>query len=738
MLGNTAGERAFYLLGRLIGAAVYRVKAIGVENIPPGGCLLVPNHITWVDAIILQLACPRPVRFVIDAEFYRKPTLQPMLRTVGAIPIDRSKPREAIRRAAAQIQAGELVCIFPEGQLSRSGTLQRLQRGFELIAKHAQSPVVPVFLDQLWGSIFSFRGGRFFRKMPREFPYRATVGFGRPLPPKEATLAQVHENLLKVGADSFEQRRELRDHLARRALRGLKRAPFRTLVIDGTDHSSLARGKLLGAALALSRFLQKHSSQKRLGIVLPAGKGAVIANLAVALANKVPVGLNFTASNEAISASIELAEIETAITARQFQKRFPDFPWPKNVILLDELLPKLKTSILFWWIAGIILPHFLLARILRLPQTGGHEEAVLLFTSGSSGDPKGVVLSHRNLIGNVLQFSVILDAGLNDKLLASLPFFHSFGCTVTLWYPLLEGTQIVTYTNPLEAATNAALIERYKITVVLATPTFLRAYLRKAEPQQLAAARLVIVGAEKMPLDLAEKFLARFGKQVMEGYGLTETSPVVSVNLPDPIPERPDVIVQPLHRRGSVGKMAAGIAAEIRDPDDDAKKLTIYEQGMLWLRGPNIFEGYLKDPKRTAEVLRDGWLKTGDIGRLDADGFLFIEGRLSRFSKIGGEMVPHEVVEQKIIATLALDETERRIAICGAPDESKGETLVLLTADVIEMEALRAKLREAGVPNLWMPKRALNVEKIPVLASGKLDLRGCQQIVQSDRGIAQS
>ena len=727
MPGDSATERAFYFIVCGIARLVYRVKAIGTENLPTSGCLLVPNHITWVDAIILQLACPQAVRFIIDEEFYRKPVLQPVLRMVRAIPIDRRKPREAIRRATEQIEAGQFVCIFPEGQLSRTGTIARLQRGFEMIARHAQAPVVPVFLDQLWGSIFSFRGGRFFRKWPKHFPYRATVGFGAPLSAEEATIARVHEDLLKLGGDCFEQRPELRQHLARRALRGLKRSPFATLVTDGMDGSTLSRGKLLGVSIALSRNLRKRFPERRIAIVLPASKGAVVANLAVALADKVPVGLNFTASAEAIASAIGRAEIETVISAKQFHGRFPDLPWPRNIVLLDELLPKLKQQILFWWMTGIVTPNFLLGRWLGLPRQGGHEEAVLLFTSGSSGEPKGVVLSHHNVIGNVAQFTVMLDATPEDSLLASLPFFHSFGCTVTLWYPLIEGTPIVTYPNPLEAAKNAALVKKYKITVLLATPTFLRAYLRKAEPQQLRSARLVIVGAEKMPLDLSEKFFERFGKRVMEGYGLTETAPVVSVNLPDPIPERPDVTVQLLYRLGSVGKMASGIAAEIHHPETN-EKLSIYDSGMLWLRGPNIFEGYLKDPQRTAEVLRHGWLKTGDIGRLDEDGFLYIEGRLSRFSKIGGEMVPHEVVEQKIISALGLEGSERRIAICGVPDEAKGEALLLLTADPIEMDKLRAALNEAGVPNLWIPKRSVVVDTIPVLASGKLDIRRCQEL----------
>src|SRR5947209_9833466 len=231
-------------------------------------------------------------------------------------------------------------------------------------------------------------------------------------------------------------------------------------------------------------------------------------------------------------------------------------------------------------------------------------------------------MSHRNVIGNVFQFRQLLDAKKTDAILASLPFFHTFGSTVTLWYPLIEGVRIITYPNPLDAAKCAALIDRYKLTFLLLTPTFLRLYLRKAEPKQLKTLRLIITGAEKLPLDLAKHFEERFHKKVFEGYGLTETAPVVSVNLPEPMPD-----LEPTSRLGSVGRMAPGIAAEIREPETD-RRLSLYETGMLWLRGVNIFEGYLHDPERTAEILHDGWLKTGDIGRFDEDGFLYIEGRL--------------------------------------------------------------------------------------------------------------
>jgi len=728
MASVSAAEHALYFFGRALVRCFYRVTAFGTEDLPKGGFLLLPNHITWVDAIVLQLACPRPIRYIIDEEFYRKLILHPFLRIVRCIPIDIRHPRSAIRVAAEQIAAGEIVCLFPEGQLTRSGTLLRLRRGYEVIACHAKSPVVPAWLDQLWGSIFSFQGGRFFTKLPRKIPYRVTVSFGKPLDCESADMAKVREELLKLGEFCFSRRRSLDRHLGEACVRGLKRRPFAIAVVDGLDHSVLSRSKLLGAAAALSCYLRKEVPDERIAIVLPASKGSVVANLAVTLAGKIPVDLNFTAGRAANESCCKHADLRVAISATQFIDRLKDFPWPERVLKLNEMMPAMKWRILFWWITSILVPTQLLLRLLQIPKEGGPAEAILLFTSGSTGDPKGVVLSHRNIVGNVSQFRELLDAKKDDAILASLPFFHTFGSTVTLWYPLIEGVRIVTYPNPLEAAKNAALIERYKLTLLLATPTFLRAYLRKVEPHQLRSLRLVITGAEKLPLDLAKSFEERFDQKVFEGYGLTETAPVVSVNLPEPRPTKPGEQVQPSSRLGSVGKMAPGIAAEIREPETN-RKISLHDSGMLWLRGPNIFEGYLHEPERTGDVLRDGWFKTGDIGRFDEDGFLYIEGRLSRFSKIGGEMVPHEAIEHKIVDLLGFSgRDERTIAIVGVQDETKGEALVLLAAADVDLTQLRTKLHEAGVPNLWIPKKIQSVESIPVLASGKLDLKKCKEL----------
>ena len=719
-------ERVLRFFGLLFVRTFYRVAVTGAERLPAGGFLLLPNHITWIDAILLSMACPRPIRFIIDEGVYRNRLLNPVLRAVSCIPITGRKAKDGMREAISRIRAGEIVCLFPEGELSRIGALLKLRRGFEIIARQAEAPVVPVWMDQLWGSIFSYEGGRFFTKLPKAFPYRVRVAFGEPLTPEEADLATVREQLLKLGEFCYSQRPLFRGHIGRAALRGLKRHRFRTGLIDGMDGSKLVRGKVLGVALAFARHLQKtYPDEPRIGVVLPPGKGGLVANLAVILAGKIPVNLNFTSLREAIESAIEQAELKTTISANAMAKRLENFPWTPELIHLDEALPPMKKQILLWWIAALVVPRALLARMMKLPREGDHAEAVLLFTSGSSGKPKGVVLSHRNILSNVAQFAVALDARKNDLLLASLPFFHSFGCTVTLFYPLIESIRALTYPNPLEAKKIAELIKKHQVTVMLATPTFLRAYLRKAEPDQLSSLRLLVAGAEKLPIDLGNAVEARFGKHVYEGYGLTETSPVVSVNLP----EEPGQ-TQPTNRPGSTGKMLSGIAAEIRDPETNEKR-SLHETGMLWLRGPNIFEGYLNAPEQNADVLQDGWFKTGDVGRFDDDGFLYIEGRLSRFSKIGGEMVPHETIETKILHALNISEQgERVMALMGVPDSTKGEALVLLSTIEVDQPALRSALAATGVPNLWIPRTIYRVDAIPALASGKLDLVGCKKLAE--------
>lgn len=726
------GERGVRVVGALLARSIYRVKRHGLDNLPQGGFILLPNHVSYVDAIILQLACPRPIRFLIVDSIYYNPRLKWVFERVGAFPISPTRAKQAVKKAAELVEAGEIVCVFAEGELTRTGSLLRLKKGFELIVRQAGVPAVPVWLDELWGSVFSYEGGKYFKKLPKKWPYGVRVAFGKPLEPREATAERVRQELLDLGEFCYQQRGILRKHLGEVCVRGLSHAQHRLIVADGMDDSRLKGGMLLAAACALSRKLRRKVPNRRVAVVLPPGRGAMVANLAVLLAGKVPANLNFTAGRAALEVAIQRGDLSQAITAGKMKAKLgADFPWPDHVLLLEKVMPPLKASILLWRLAVLLMPAELLARLLGLPRFGDREEAVLLFTSGSSGEPKGVVLSHRNILGNVSQFGVMLSLSKKDRILACLPFFHSFGCTVTLWYPMVEGVEIVTYPSPLETLKNAELIAKHKITLVLSTPTFLRGYLKRVQPEALSSVRLLITGAEKLPAELAAQFQEKFGIRIMEGYGLTETAPVVSTNLPDPPTDEPGMSYQPACRQGSVGRMAPGITARIRDPETEAD-LPLTATGMLWLRGPNIFEGYLHDPERTAEVLHDGWFKTGDIARFDEDGFLFIEGRLSRFSKIGGEMVPHQTVESKLIELLGVQDAETYVlVITGIPDAAKGEVLVLVTTLDLDMTTLRNKLVEAGLPNLYIPKKVLRVDSIPTLASGKLDIKACQAIAAS-------
>lgn len=529
------------------------------------------------------------------------------------------------------------------------------------------------------------------------------------------------------GEAAFQARPELRSHLARESFLALARRPRRVALTDCAEgRRTLRSGWLLTLAWLLSRELRRQTDRPRVGIVFPPGIGATLANLAVVLAGKVPVNLNFTLGPSSLAACMETAQLDCLLTTRRMQQKFPDFPWPDaGVVDVVEVLKGLpKGRALALAIALRLLPATWMAAFLGVPREGDRREAALLFTSGSSGEPKGVVLSHRNILGNCAQVDA---AGLlpgSETLLSNLPVFHSFGFTIGLWLPLLRGCGLVTLPSPLEFKKVAEVVEAEGVTVFVGTPTFLKPYLKRVEPEKLRSLRYVIAGAEKTPPGFPEAWEAVFGSQILEGYGLTETSPVVSVNAPDGAGQAGSVG----YRAGSVGQLLPGMTARIVDPESRLD-LAPGATGLLLLRGPNIFEAYLDAPEQTAAVKDGDWLITGDLARFDEAGFLYIEGRLSRFSKIGGEMVPHGTVEQVLVEAYGLLDAERPLlAVAGRPDAVKGESLVLLAAIDLELAEVRAKLEAAGLPNLWVPRTIQRVDVIPTLATGKLDLRAIKAL----------
>ncbi len=540
--------------------------------------------------------------------------------------------------------------------------------------------------------------------------------------------------MLDLGERSFQERKELTSHLAYRSFLALAKKPGRVLIVDRTlERREMKSGFLLAASWLLSRRIQGWTQKKRVGIVFPPGLGGYIANLAVVFAGKVPVNLNFTLGHVSSEACMQKADIDCILSTERVQVKMPAFPWPETgvVDLVEELktLSKKKAVLL---LAGIYaLPSKWLARLLQVPRKGDQAEAALLFTSGSSGEPKGVVLSHRNILGNCAQIDASGLIPCSEKLVANLPIFHSFGFTVALWYPLLRGCSVVTLPTPLDVKKTADAIEAEGATVLLGTPTFYKPYFKRVKPEQLKSLKYVIAGAEKTPAGFADLWESTFGSTYLEGYGLTETAPVVSVNLPHPPcgAEYPGDCSEG-NRRGSVGRMMPGHCAKILHPETK-EVLSIDSVGLLLLKGPNIFSGYLEEAERTAAVKDGEWFITGDLARFDADGFLFIEGRLSRFSKIAGEMVPHGTIEQALNEAFDLIDSEfPMLAIAGRPDEAKGEALVLIATEelALELNEVRQRLAAAGLPNLWIPKEMKLVDVIPTLVTGKLDLKAIQQL----------
>ena len=722
------------IAGRIV-RMLYRVRTSGAENFPAtGGVLLIANHISYVDVCVLQMACPRPIRYIGHRGLQRDAFFNWCFKISGSIPISSQQPLDGMRLAVKALKAGEVVCVCPEGHISRTGQLMEIKKGFELMARQASVPVVAAAIDGLWGSVFSFAGNKYLWKSPRLRRTHVFIAFGKPTRAAEVNPAWARRELLDLGCAAFDERPALRRHLGRECVRTLTKHPWRTMLVDLTaQRREVKCAQLYAAVAALSRRVRATVAENRVGVVLPPGAGAFIANLGVLCAGKIPVNLNFTTSRTALEASMAIAGIKTVLTADAMRAKLPAFPWPERTLDLRAELEAAggQRAMLPWLLAAWLLPNQWCASLLGLPLRGDRAEAGLLFTSGSSGEPKGVVLSHRNILANCAQISSLSILPETCTLIGCLPVFHSFGFTVTLWYPMMRGCRVVTVPSPLDTRKIIEAIRDEKGTVLLGAPTFIRPVLKKAKPGELRSLDLVVTGAEKLPDDLFKSFLEMFHIEILQGYGMTEATPATNLNQPHPPIVTSTGEPQLGKKIGAVGRLMPGMTARIVDPETGGE-LSMNDTGIVLFRGANVFSGYLNDDAKTQAAFRDGWFVTGDLGRFDDDGFLFIEGRLSRFSKIGGEMVPHGTVEQKIIELFDLDQTAGYVvAVMGVPDPTKGESLVLLTTLSLSSDEVRERLLGAGIPSLWVPKIVRRVEQIPVLGTGKLDLKRCRELAMA-------
>jgi acyl-[acyl-carrier-protein]-phospholipid O-acyltransferase/long-chain-fatty-acid--[acyl-carrier-protein] ligase len=709
---------------------VYRIRVEGRDNVPEkGGALFVSNHLSLVDALLLLASTDRFVRFLMFKDYYEHPLIKPVASVMRAIPISSQlRPRDMIRslrEASETIKSGEIACIFAEGQITRTGQLLPFRRGFERIMKDVSAPIIPVHLDGVWGSIFSFERGRFLWKLPRRIPYPVTVSFGPPLPPT-ATAPEVRAAVQELHTSAYARHREWLEPLHRSLIRTARRHPFRFAMADGRT-PRVRFGAVLTRSVFLARRLRRDwDAQQMVGILLPPSVGGALVNYAASLVGKVPVNLNYTASSETVAACARQCAIETVVTSREFLERVK-ITVPGRAIYLEDLaaaagaVEKLMAAVSAW-----ALPARFLERSLGRRRPAALDDlATVIFSSGSTGDPKGVMLSHFNVAANVEQIGQVFMLGGEDVVLGILPFFHSFGFTVTLWLPAVLGIGAIYHPNPLDARVIGALVARYAATFMVATPTFLQAYIRRCSPEDFGSLQYVVVGAEKLPERVARAFEDTFGLRPLEGYGCTECSPVVAVNARD---FRAAGFRQVAAKRGKIGQPLPGITARIVDPET-RQPMPAGAAGLLLVQGPNVMQGYLGKPDKTAEVLSDGWYVTGDIATVDEDGFLEITDRLSRFSKIGGEMVPHVKVEEKLHELAGA--TEQTFAVAGVPDERKGERLVVLhTTSEERLKETLDKLPAAGLPNLWVPraKEFFRIDALPYLGTGKLDLRRVREL----------
>jgi acyl-[acyl-carrier-protein]-phospholipid O-acyltransferase/long-chain-fatty-acid--[acyl-carrier-protein] ligase len=704
--------------------SIYRIRVEGRENIPEtGGALFVANHMSLVDALLLLASTDRPIRFLMYKGIYDLPFVKPGAKMIRAIPISSElRPREmlqSLREASNAIRSGEVVCIFAEGQITRIGQLLPFRRGMERIMKGVDAPIVPVNLDGVWGSIFSFERGRFLWKMPRSIPYPVTVSFGKPMP-ASSTPFEVREAVQRLQTDAYRYHKKRMHTLPRALVRTAHGSPFRFAMGD-KRRARMSWGMALLSAILLARRLRSTwTGQEMVGILLPPSVPGALVNFAAVLSGKIPVNLNYTSSNETLESCAQQCKLQTVITTKLLLERIP-LKVPAKTILLEEAAaaPRLgeKIAALLLW----FLPGYWLERILSRAKPKTLDDlATVIFSSGSTGEPKGVMLTHYNVASNIEQMGQTFMLEHKDVLLGVLPFFHSFGFTVTLWLPAVLGCGVAYHPSPLDLTAVSELVRDYRVTFLLATPTFLQAYLRRCSPEDFGSLQFVVVGAEKLPERLALAFEDRFGIRPLEGYGATECSPVIAVNTRD---FRAPGFRQVGAKRGHIGHPLPGISVRIVDPET-RERLPIGAAGLLLVRGPNVMKGYLGKPEKTAEVLQDGWYITGDIAAEDQDGFLTITDRLSRFSKIGGEMVPHIKIEEKLQELAGA--TDQKFVVTGVPDGKKGERLVVLhTLSPDELKALLDRMPEAGLPNLWTPRanQFFHVEELPHLGSGKLDLR---------------
>ena len=704
---------------KLLLQMLFRVRVVGAGNIPAEGpALLVSNHVSFADAFLIGCCTPRFIRFMMWQPYFEIKVLKPILELLHTIPIATSSPKQALRslRAARTVlEVGELVCIFPEGEITRTGHVQPFERGVEhILSRSNKAPVVPIYLYGLWGHPASRKVENPRRGWLSLWRRPVTVWIGEAIH-GGVSAAEIRAQVLELGTLAAAEASSPDGTLIHRMVSACRQNWNRQALSDSSGQQ-LTFGKTLTAAMLLRNWLcAQCPGEQNVGLLLPASVGGALANFGVTLAGRTAVNLNFTSGEATIDAAIERCGIRTLLTSRAFVQKAALRVRPE-MIYLEDLLPAFGS---FEKFRALLAARFVPARLIA-GSIRPDDPAAIVFSSGCTGSPKAVLLSHFDLLSNMDSTGSLFDLGRAHCMLGVLPFFHSFGFTYTLWFPLLNQFRAVYHPNPTDAKTVGGLAAKHRATFLLTTPTFCRQYLHKVRPEQFSSLRYVVAGAEKLKPALAEEFQNTFGLMPLEGYGCAEMGPVIAVNALDVKPQKAS-------RPGTVGRPIPGVSVRVVHPETSAP-VPAGTPGLLLVNGPGRMRGYYRDHEATDQSLKEGYYVTGDLGCLDDEGFLNITDRLARFSKIGGEIVPHTKIEEAVSDAVA----HAPCFVTGVPDERRGERLaVLYTSAEHTPGQLIENLTAAGLPALWIPKRGdfYLVPAIPVLGSGKIDLGAARQMV---------
>ncbi len=701
------------VLLRTLSSLMFRVQVKGHPPADSGRLLVVANHESFLDGLLLGLFLPLDPVFVVHTGVVRNPAFRLLLSLVDYLAVDPTSPM-AMKKVIRLLESGRPVVIFPEGRITTTGSLMKTYDGPAFVAAKTGATILPVRIDGAARTYFS----RLAAHVPRRLFPRISLSI---LPTTHIPMPE---------APTARDRRRRAGEAMRRLMQEMIFATrpdqtlFTTLLdaadIQGHGHSLVEDLKqieysyrdVIKMALALGRLVARESRpSEKVGILLPNLAPTLGLVFGLSAYRRTAAMLNYTAGVEGLQAAITAAQIRCIVTSQAFveQAKLGDkLPALQGVrlIYLEELQATMRLSDKLWLLLWA-LPFPRLA----LPAGSPEDAAVVLFTSGSEGKPKGVVLSHRALLANVAQIRAVVDFSIDDKILNALPLFHSFGLTAGGLLPVLAGARVFLYPSPLHYRVIPELAYDRNCTVLLGTSTFLGNYAKFAHPYDFYRLRYVIAGAEKLATPVRDLWFEKFGIRIFEGYGATETAPVLAVNTPMAF------------RSGTVGQFLPGIQYQLVPIPG------IAAGGMLHVKGPNLMSGYLRfeNPgvlQPPASPAGDGWYETGDVVELSDEGFVKIVGRVKRFAKVAGEMVSLEAVEKLAAST----SPTAAHAASTQPDPARGETILLFSTDpALNREQLQVTARSGGWPEIAVPRRIITVDALPLLGTGKIDYVSLKQ-----------